>query len=132
MKFILTFLLLSLASQSFASAPAPEFVKMIGSCRFDQSPTKQLEAVIYGNKAKSGITAAHVTINSINSRGSVVRVLARYEMIYNVREEFSFFIKFATADKKNSLEIFGDDMGGISTFTAGNKSYALSCSLSEQ
>lgn len=134
MKHTLSFLLFSLVFQSFgfASAGPAEVDKLTTTCEFNQSPTKRLEAQIYSLSSKEEFSGAHVVINSVSSRGKVLRVLARYELTYIDPKKPSLFLSFENKERKEFLELFADDVGGLSTLTLGSKSYSLTCQLQKQ
>jgi hypothetical protein len=130
----LIFVILSFTLSNFAlaAAPVPEVLKMTGSCTFMTSRTKALDIQVYSTTATGELTGAHVVLSSVKSDGTILKTLARYEMDYVAPKGLSLIFKFQNLKEQTSLEVFGDDMGGMSTLTIKKKVYSVTCFLEEE
>jgi hypothetical protein len=131
MKLFMTlFLGLFLYSFSNAATPAQEYLRLTGSCTFTTSRTKTIDIRVFSRTATGDVVGAHVIVSSLDRNGEIVKTLARYDMDFAPAKGLSLIFKFQNLTEKTSLEIFGDDMGGMSTLTV--KVFPVTCMLEQE
>jgi hypothetical protein len=106
-----------------AFASDPSLLKVEIDCRFDDDSRRQVDA--RGYALERGGPLDHADIE-IKANGIMERVL---QLDFRPSDELTLFLIFATPDHATRLEIFTDDMGGMSALTADGIEHRLTCSV---
>lgn len=105
------------------------FKKMEISCEFFDDESKFLEGVGYSTTAEGEISFAEIEI--YKQTGSRKSKLSTYKLTYVKSKDLSLVIKFEDTQRNIKLEVFGDDMGGMSSLVVDNKKVDLTCMVED-
>lgn len=94
--------------------------KLTAICDFPDQRNMRLEATAYSRQINSDITFAEVVVR----KGKQEKL---YLMKYVVPKGFSLVMNFENQSEGTALEIYGDDMGRMSSLKLGKKTHELTC-----
>jgi hypothetical protein len=124
MKLLLTVMTVAFSLNASAKVIGGKtfFAKMSATCSFPDFENKRLEAKFFSRGPSSEILFANVVITEGNQK-------SYYRMSYVDPGELSLVFSFENVDDDTALEIYGDDVGRMSSLKLGDDKFDLTCSM---
>lgn len=136
MKLFIFSLLLALVTSTSGYAAEKPVKKMFAYCNYVDHEDRYLEADIYSaNESEdSELVLADITVFKIEKEsGKKLKELAHFQLPYvKPAAGLSLIMKFSDESLDTTLDIFGDDMGGMSSLQLGKKEFVLTCGVEDQ